>query len=95
MSCEHKNFRADVNVGRLENDRGEPMQFNADVRVQCVDCGEPFRFLGLKSGLDLLGARSSVDGLEARLAIVPKSSSEPGSHTLRGYDIHGSGEPKG
>lgn len=67
MNCEHKNFRAAVKVNRLENTR----QFNADVLVQCADCGEPFHFLGLPVGLNLHGAACSPDGTEARLAIAP------------------------
>jgi len=89
------NFRADVNVGRLTNEEGKPMQFHADVRIKCTECGEPFRFLGLKSGVDLRGANCSVDGLEARLSIVPKSSQVPGSHFLEGLPGPGAGESEG
>lgn len=63
--CNHEQFDATVTVNRLE-DSG---RFVADVRVKCVQCGEPFRFLGLPTGLDLNGAAVSVDGQEARLAI--------------------------
>lgn len=65
MKCEHHNFSAQVNVNRLE----ESGRFNADVRIQCAECGEPFRFLGLPAGIDLNGAAVSVCGTEARLAI--------------------------
>lgn len=68
MPCEHKDFEADVTVNRLE-DTG---RFSADVRIKCVGCGTPFRFIGLPTGLDLNGAAVSVDGTEARLAVAPK-----------------------
>lgn len=68
--CKHRNFRADVNVGIIE-DTGRYM---ADVRVQCAECGLPFQFLGLEPGLDMSGARVSVDGLEARMAICPQGA---------------------
>jgi hypothetical protein len=68
MNCEHMNFEADVVVNRLE-DTG---RFNADVRIKCVECGVPFRFIGLPYGLDLNGAACSVDGTEGRFAIAPK-----------------------
>jgi hypothetical protein len=45
----------------------------ADINIHCTDCKEEFQFLGLKPGLDLNGAAVSVDGLEARIAIAPKS----------------------
>lgn len=66
--CAHLDFHAQVDINRLE-DTG---QFMADVRVRCLHCGLPFEFLGLEPGLDLQGAKVSVDGLEARLAIIPK-----------------------
>jgi len=66
--CEHHNFAADVTVNRLE-DSG---RFTADVRIECADCGTPFRFIGLPCGVDLNGAAVSVDGTEGRLAVAPK-----------------------
>ena len=68
MTCEHKDFRAVVSVNRLE-DSG---QFNADIRINCAECDLPFEFLGLQPGIDLQGACVSIDGQEARLAIIPK-----------------------
>ncbi len=56
-TCPHMNFRASVTVARME-DTG---QFAADVRIHCDVCGLPFQFLGLEPGLDLHGARVSVD----------------------------------
>jgi hypothetical protein len=43
----------------------------ADVRIQCLGCGAYFKFLGLPCGVDLKGARVSINGDEARLAIAP------------------------
>jgi hypothetical protein len=57
-----------VDVIRLE-DSG---RFAADVRIVCSACQQPFQFLGLEAGCDLNGARVSMDGLEARLAICPQ-----------------------
>lgn len=71
--CPHMNFLADVAVGRIEPSKaGEKMRFCADVKIQCAECGLPFRFIGLPAGLDLNGAATSVDATEARLAIAPK-----------------------
>lgn len=63
--CAHEQFDSLVTVNRLE----DSVRFVADVRIKCAQCGEPFRFLGLPTGLDLNGASVSVDGQEARLAI--------------------------
>lgn len=70
--CDHQDFAAVVEVNRLEGSG----RFSADVRIECAECGERFRFLGLPVGLDLNGAAVSVDGCEARLAIAPRSASD-------------------
>ena len=69
MACKHMNFAANVEVARLE-DSG---RFMADITIKCSECGEPFQFVGLEAGLNLNGATVSIDGLEARMAILPKS----------------------
>lgn len=73
--CEHKNFRAQVNVGRLTAcDDGPVTGYMADIRVQCAECDLPFQFHGLEMGIDTGGARCSVDGLEARIALSPQGA---------------------
>lgn len=68
--CKHENFHANVKVFRL-SDTG---RFQADVTINCEQCGEPFRFLGLPAGVDTDGAAVSADGTEARLAIGTKET---------------------
>ena len=82
--CKHEAFQANVEVSRLE-DIG---QFTADVTVWCAHCGVRFKFLGMKSGLDLRGACVSHDGLEARLSIAPADEKlKPPPPGVRGFDI--------
>jgi hypothetical protein len=59
---------------RLKNKEGEVDRFEADVRITCIQCGVPFRFIGLPAGLDLNGAATNPDATEARLAIAPKGA---------------------
>lgn len=66
--CKHMVFAANVKVNRLE-DSG---RFMADISILCTECGIPFQFLGLEPGVDLDGARVSISGLEAHLAICPQ-----------------------
>lgn len=84
--CKHEEFESSIFVNRLE-DSG---RFTADVRIWCKQCQEPFRFLGLPTGVDLNGASVSVDGMEARLAIGTKETianitevAGPNSFTVR------------
>ena len=72
MTCEHKNFAAQVNVGRLSEKEGGPITgYTAEVSVKCADCGLPFRFIGLPAGNHFAEPRVSVDGLELRAPLEP------------------------
>lgn len=66
--CDHHNFHVDAKINRLEDTH----QFVVDITIKCIDCGKPFQFLGLEAGIDLQGAKCSIDGLEARIAITPQ-----------------------
>ena len=66
--CAHENFRADVAVGRFI-DTGK---FMADIKVYCVACGEPFRFLGVPAGIAWDRPAASIDGLELHAPIEPE-----------------------
>ncbi len=68
--CEHEDFKASVAVGRLTG--GATMKYTAEVKISCAQCGRQFQFLGLEPGVDQGGARVSIDGMEARLAICPQ-----------------------
>ena len=75
MPCEHREFSATVNVVRLTDKEGGPATgYMAEVRIVCSQCGTPFQFLGLESGCDTQGARVSLDGLEANIAITPEGN---------------------
>ena len=77
MSCAHLNFRAQVNVTRMTEDErpASPVRgFMCDITVNCAECGLPFQFLGLEPGLDTQGARVSIDGLEAHIALSPQGA---------------------
>ena len=81
--CEHLKFKSDIEVARLE----DVQKFNANVRIRCLDCELPFQFLGLLPGLDLNGARVSVDGTEAHLAIVPQGTAATALEII-GLELH-------
>jgi hypothetical protein len=93
--CEHPNFIASVDVGRIESTTGGPMRFSADVKINCTECGVPFRFIGLPAGMDLNGAATSVDATEARLTIAPKGQvwtaleGAPSGFSVRASDVLG------
>lgn len=76
MPCEHESFEANVNVARIPSVEGGPIErWMADVTVKCVQCGTPFRFIGLPAGVDLNSPMVSIDGTEGRFPIHPKGQS--------------------
>lgn len=81
--CDHRQFDATVTVNRLE-DTG---RFNADIRIKCVVCGTPFRFIGLPAGVDQNGAAVSIDGTEGRFAIAPKGQVITPLEGLGGFTV--------
>lgn len=68
--CEHKEFKSSGKINRFA-DRTEML---AEIRIRCAECDESVQFLGLPAGLALRGAAVSPDGIEARLAIIPKGA---------------------
>jgi hypothetical protein len=77
--CEHQNFHADVQVGRLtDGDSGPLIAFSADIRIKCVDCNRPFQFVGVPMGSSPTQPMASVDLLELRAPIAPRGEWIPG-----------------
>ena len=85
MICKHMNFDAKVGVARIE-DVG---RFMAEIRIHCLDCGEPFQFLGLQPGMNYDGATVSLDGLEASIGICQQGHQPTPLQGLIGYTING------
>lgn len=72
MTCEHQNFHADVAVNRVvQVEGGPPREFVADIRVKCVDCGLPFRWVGVPMGASYDQPMMSVDRHELRAPLEP------------------------
>lgn len=75
--CQHPEFAAQINVIRLTGEDGETLTgFLAEVRIECAACGRNMQFRGLPAGIHTGGACVSVDGLEARLGLVPQGEEQ-------------------
>ncbi len=72
QTCEHMRFAASVEASRLtEVDDGPVTGYSADIKVQCADCGLPFRFIGLPGGLEPDQPTTSLAGDELRAPLEP------------------------
>lgn len=86
-ACPHEDFWADVAVQRLTEVEGGPVTaFYAEIKVKCVQCGEPFCFRGVPLGLSQLAPTMSFDGTELSAPIHPMSDPTIGIGTL-GFSV--------
>ena len=71
--CDHKNFKANVNVTRLtdQDDETKITGYTTDITVHCADCFKPFTWVGVPSGYSHNQPMLSADGLELRAPIKP------------------------
>jgi hypothetical protein len=86
--CPHENFAAQVDVNRLTRGEDGPINgFVADVRIQCADCDEVFRFMGVEAGHMPDRPMVSVDEKEIHLPIRPATSDPDFGLGIPGYAI--------
>lgn len=88
--CKHMDFKANVKVGRLTAAENSDVVvwFDAEVTIECAECGIPFEFMGLPMGLSPLEPCCSVTGVEARMPIKPKGEIMPKREDLIGFQLH-------
>lgn len=78
MPCEHKEFKAMVRVGRLSLEEGGPItHYQADINIECADCGLPFEFVGVPVGSSGYRPCSDFGALEMRAPITPQGTRPP------------------
>lgn len=88
-ACDHEDFAATVEVNRVTSREGGPVVgYSADIRVNCVGCGEPFRWTGLKSGLSPRMPMCSPDETEMRAPLRPASSDPDFGLEIPGFAIN-------
>lgn len=70
--CEHENFVANVQVHRVTDEgKIQVIGFNADIRIECLECGKQFEFVGVEPGVSPFGPKCSIDSTELRVPIKP------------------------
>ena len=74
VECQHERFKAGVHIHR-DPAKVWPfdIQFRAEVRIKCEQCGKDFLFSQLSPTVDGLRDGCSPDGLIALLNIKPSS----------------------
>jgi hypothetical protein len=86
--CLHENFDATVAVNRIAEDGQVPHAYIADIRIECADCHEPFRWSGLRAGVSFAKPRVSVDERELHAPLRPASADPDFGMGLPGFAIN-------
>lgn len=91
-ACPHENFSGHIHVARLgdgveESEGGQIIGYSAALTIMCVDCEEPFRFVGVKAGLSQAMPMCSPSEEEIRLPIRPASSDPDFGLGIPGFSI--------
>ncbi|MGA5506836.1 hypothetical protein [Streptomyces umbrinus] len=88
--CPHENFDAYVEVNRLTKGDDDPsiVGYSADIKVNCHDCGEPFRWTGLPAGLSPARPMCSVDEATMSAPLRPASADPDFGLGLPGYAVN-------
>lgn len=71
-TCTHEAFGCACAVTFIEDRKC----WNADIKIACTQCGEPFKFLGLPAGLSFLSPRVSITADALRAPIAPMGKPE-------------------
>jgi hypothetical protein len=85
--CEHMTFTAKVDVTRLFDTL--PMQFRADIKIQCAECKEDFEFGGIPIGYDPHIPTTSADKFTLRIPIKPNTYTREVRPSARERNRHG------
>lgn len=88
-ACPHENFAANVEVNRLTASDDDPtvIGYTADIRVECAQCGEKFRWIGVPAGMSPVHPAVSVDETELRAPIRPASTDPDFGLGIPGFAI--------
>ncbi len=84
-ACEHLNFEAVVTINRL----GDPVVkgYSAKITVECRDCKEPFRWIGVPAGLLPTQPCCSVDEKTLNAPLRPASSDPDFGLGIPGFSV--------
>ncbi|MGW4042991.1 hypothetical protein [Streptomyces sp. NPDC004721] len=88
--CPHENFDATVDVNRITASDNDPtvVGYNADIKVNCADCGEPFRWTGVPAGASPREPMCSIDETELRAPLRPASADPDFGLGLPGFAVN-------
>jgi hypothetical protein len=86
--CPHEDFHTEVGINRLTSEPDGPVTaYIADIRIRCVQCDEPFRWVGVPAGMKPDRPMVSIDETELHAPIRPASADPDFGLGIPGYAI--------
>ena len=73
--CNHDKFKGNFDVTKLETDGKLTGNIMADIRIECADCKQPFRFMGTRIGMSFREPMANPTREELRAPIEPSDGS--------------------
>jgi len=88
--CPHDDFEAYVAVNKVTASETDAtvVGYHADIKVNCADCGELFRWTGVPAGSSPRQPMCSVDETELRAPLRPASADPDFGLGLPGYSVN-------
>lgn len=88
-ACAHEDFNVHVEVNRLARSDDDPtiIGYSADIRVECAQCKEPFRWNGVQAGLSPAHPMCSIDEKTLSAPLRPASADPDFGLGLPGYAV--------
>lgn len=89
-ACPHQDFEAFVDVNRLTATDSDPtvIGYSANIRVQCANCHEPFRWTGLQAGVSPARPTCSIDETTMHAPLRPASADPDFGLGLPGFAVN-------
>lgn len=85
--CTHDQISTGVHFKRVLTDSNmELAYYAADIKIECVQCGQEFEFVGLPCGASPYRPTVSLDGLTMTAPLVEKGGKVP--EGLIGYAVN-------
>lgn len=88
--CPHDDFEAYISVAKVTASETDTtaVGYHADIKVNCADCGEQFRWTGVPAGSSPGQPMCSVDETELRAPLRPASSDPDFGLGLPGFAVN-------
>lgn len=85
--CPHVNITGNIEIQALTDSNDDVEGYSTSIRVWCVDCDEPFVWMGLEPGLSPLRPMCDVSGEQLNAPLRPRDAAAGFGEGLPGFHV--------